>query len=75
MLWVPAGFAHGFYVTSEAAEFSYKCTDFYSPETEHSLLWNDPELGIPWPLERGGPPKLSAKDEAGLPLSDAVAFD
>jgi len=75
MLWVPAGFAHGFYVTSDVAEFTYKCTDYYSPQTEHSLLWNDPQLGIPWPLERGGPPKLSPKDEAGLPLSEAVAFD
>lgn len=74
-LWVPPGFAHGFYVTTEAAEFSYKCTDFYAPEHEHSLRWDDPTVGIEWPLDRGGPPKLSPKDEAGLSLGDAVTFD
>jgi dTDP-4-dehydrorhamnose 3,5-epimerase len=65
-LWVPEGFAHGFYVTSEEAEFSYKCTDYYSPEDECSILWNDPEISIDWPLE--GDPSLSQKDR------DAVTF-
>jgi dTDP-4-dehydrorhamnose 3,5-epimerase len=50
-LWVPEGFAHGFYVTSEEAEFVYKCTDYYNPHAEHSILWNDPEIGIEWPIE------------------------
>ena len=50
-LWVPEGFAHGFYVLSEEAEFVYKCTDYYNPKAEHSLLWNDPAVGIEWPLQ------------------------
>ena len=62
MLWVPPGFAHGFYVISEAAEFLYKCTDFYYPEYERSIRWNDPGLGIDWPLVNGEAPVLSAKD-------------
>ena len=73
-LWVPPGFAHGFYVTSETAEFVYKCTDYYAPEHEHALLWNDPAVGVEWPLELGGAPQLSAKDEAGLPLAEAQGF-
>lgn len=60
-LWVPAGFAHGYMVTSEQALFSYKCTDFYHPETEFSVRWNDPDIGIEWP--QGLTPALSAKDE------------
>lgn len=71
MAWIPPGFAHGFYVTSETAEFQYKCTDYYHPEHECSLRWDDSELGIPWPLVDGKPPMLSAKDQAGLPLTDA----
>ncbi|KKW49562.1 dTDP-4-dehydrorhamnose 3,5-epimerase, partial [Pantoea ananatis] len=59
-LWVPEGFAHGFYVTSESAEFVYKCTDYYNPNAEHSLLWNDKKLGIAWPIT--SEPKLSSKD-------------
>ena len=68
MLWIPPGFAHGFYVTSEVAEFQYKCTDFYAPESEATIRWDDPELGIDWPINKGGMPKLSAKDAnaAGL---------
>ncbi len=62
MLWVPEGFAHGFYVTSEVADFVYKCTDFYAPQHEHSLRWDDPDLAISWPLVDGHPPRLSAKD-------------
>jgi dTDP-4-dehydrorhamnose 3,5-epimerase len=74
MLWVPPGFAHGFYVVSEWAEFTYKVTDFYAPEWERSLLWNDPQLAIPWPIEDGLSPKLSEKDRNGKPLSAAELF-
>ncbi len=74
-LWVPEGFAHGFYVTSESAEFVYKCTDYYNPQHEHSLLWNDSELNINWPISEGDIPALSAKDKDGTPLSQAVTFD
>ncbi|MBB3061894.1 dTDP-4-dehydrorhamnose 3,5-epimerase [Microbulbifer rhizosphaerae] len=73
-LWVPEGFAHGFYVTSEEAEFVYKCTDYYAPEHEHSICWNDPNLAIEWPLVNGDAPKLSAKDAEGKFLKDAVTF-
>ena len=73
-LWVPEGFAHGFFVMSESAEFAYKCTDYYAPEHEVSLLWNDPALNIQWPLIEGQPPSLSTKDKAGLPFSEAPAF-
>ena len=73
-LWVPPGFAHGFYVTSENAEFVYKCTDYYAPENEHALLWNDPALGIDWPLHLGGEPQLSAKDAAGKTFEGAAKF-
>ena len=70
-LWVPAGFAHGFYVTSQTAEFIYKCTDYYAPEFEQSVLWNDPALNIKWPLVECKQPLLSAKDEAGLLHAEA----
>ena len=73
-LWVPAGFAHGFYVTSESAEFVYKCTDYYHPESEISVKYNDAELGIKWPLVNGEKPLLSSKDEAGLAFVDAPTF-
>lgn len=73
MLWVPPGFAHGFVVTSDAAEFLYKVTDYWAPEHERSLLWNDPALGIKWPLD-GGEPVLSKKDLEGLPLSAAETY-
>jgi dTDP-4-dehydrorhamnose 3,5-epimerase len=67
-MWVPPGFAHGFLVLSEVAEYLYKVTDYWYPEHERSLLWNDPALGIAWPLDRCGPqaPTLSDKDTAGL---------
>ncbi len=71
-LWVPAGFAHGFVVTSESADVAYKTTDYYAPEHERSLLWSDPSLGIPWPLD--GEPLLSAKDRAGVLLAQAETF-
>jgi len=73
-LWVPEGFAHGFYVMSESAEFVYKCTDYYAPEHEVSLLWNDPVLNIQWPLVDNVKPWLSAKDEEGLFFNDAPSF-
>jgi len=73
-LWVPAGFAHGFYVTSESAEFVYKCTDYYHPESEISVKYNDAELGIEWPLVNGEKPLLSSKDESGLAFVDAPTF-
>ena len=72
MLWVPAGFAHGFCVLSDFAEVLYKATDFYAPEHERSIAWNDPEIGIDWPLS--GAPTLSPKDAAGLRLRDAEVF-
>lgn len=71
-LWVPEGFAHGFYVLSDEAEFVYKCTDYYNPNAEHSLIWNDATVGIDWPLL--GEPSLSAKDLAGKALAEAVTF-
>jgi dTDP-4-dehydrorhamnose 3,5-epimerase len=74
MLWVPPGFAHGFYVMSELADFVYKCTDYYAPEHERSLLWNDPEVGIEWPLVDGEPPVLSAKDERAASLQMAETY-
>jgi dTDP-4-dehydrorhamnose 3,5-epimerase len=74
-LWVPPGFAHGFYVSSEWAEVLYKTTDFYAPEWERTILWNDPDLGIVWPLNGGLPPVLSAKDTQGKPLREAEVFD
>lgn len=73
-LWVPEGFAHGFYVMSESAEFVYKCTDYYAPEHEVSLLWNDPVLNIQWPLVGNQKPSLSAKDEVGLLFKEAPSF-
>jgi dTDP-4-dehydrorhamnose 3,5-epimerase len=66
MLWVPPGFAHGFYVCSDYADFQYKCTDIYHPESEISLAWNDPTVAIDWPLVDGEAPELSDKDRAAL---------
>ncbi len=71
-LWVPEGFAHGFVVLSESAEFLYKTTDYYAPEHERSLLWNDPQIGIEWPFQEL--PQLSQKDIAGKILSEAELF-
>jgi dTDP-4-dehydrorhamnose 3,5-epimerase len=71
-LWVPPGFGHGFVVTSDSAEFLYKTTDYYAPEYERSILWNDPALGIDWPVD--GEPSLSGKDKAGKLLADADVF-
>lgn len=74
MLWVPQGFAHGFYVTSERAEFLYKCTDFYDPGSERTLAWDDPEVDIRWPLVPGVQTLLSPKDMQGKPLAQAEVF-
>ncbi len=73
-LWIPEGFAHGYYVMSEWAEFVYKTTNYYAPEWERSLLWNDPSIGIEWPLIDGQPPKLSGKDSAAPLLKEAEVF-
>jgi dTDP-4-dehydrorhamnose 3,5-epimerase len=71
-LWIPAGFAHGFVVTSDSAEFLYKTTDYYAPEHERCIAWNDPAIGIDWPLTTQ--PNLSAKDQKGLVLCEAETF-
>ncbi|BCB28733.1 dTDP-4-dehydrorhamnose 3,5-epimerase [Sulfurimicrobium lacus] len=73
MLWVPPGFAHGFLVLSDYAEFLYKTTDYWAPEHERCVAWNDPDLAIAWPLD-GALPSLSAKDRDGVPLSRAEVF-
>ncbi|SMY38170.1 MULTISPECIES: dTDP-4-dehydrorhamnose 3,5-epimerase [Photobacterium] len=69
-LWIPEGFAHGFYVTSKEAQFIYKCTDYYNPTAEHTILWNDDELAIDWPLF--GEPLLSEKDNNGVFFKNIV---
>jgi len=74
MLWVPVGFAHGFYVTSREAEVLYKASDYYAPQSERSLIWNDPLIGIQWPL-KGEMPILSSKDAMGKLLSEAEVFE
>jgi len=73
-LWVPEGFAHGFIVLSEAAEFLYKTTDYYHPQSEICLAWNDPTVDIHWPLSAGASPNLNAKDLAGLSWEKAPKF-
>lgn len=74
MLWIPPGFAHGFYVTSDTAQFVYKCTDFYMPEYERCIRWDDRELNIKWPLS-GTLPTISAKDACGKELTQAEGFE
>ena len=73
MFWVPEGFAHGFLTLEDDTDFLYKCTAPYAPQHEASLAWNDPTVGIQWPLD-GIEPKLSAKDAVGVPLADVKAF-
>ena len=73
MMWIPEGFAHGFLVLSEQAELLYKTTDYYAPQYERCIQWNDPSLAISWPLDVA--PRLSAKDNRGLPLADAEIFE
>ncbi|MEP6389784.1 MAG: dTDP-4-dehydrorhamnose 3,5-epimerase [Halioglobus sp.] len=75
MLWVPPGFAHGFYVTSDYADFLYKCTDSYNPASEISLAFDDPTVGIDWPTTLGGEPQLSEKDKNGLAWDEIPLFD
>lgn len=72
--WIPPGFAHGFLSLEDGTELLYKCNDFYAAQFERSLLWNDPALGIAWPLERAGAPILSAKDAAGKPLAETEVY-
>jgi len=74
LLWVPPGFAHGFYVTSPEAEVLYKATDYYAPQWERTIMWNDPIINIKWPLKAMAP-ILSNKDKAGAPLSTAEVFN
>ena len=73
-MWVPEGFAHGFLVLSEAAEFLYKTTDYYHPESDHCIRWDDPDLGIDWPIVPGTVPVLSPKDLAGKSFREAEVF-
>ena len=73
IFWLPPGMAHGFVVLSDSADFLYKATDYYAPQFERTILWNDPDLGIAWPL--AGEPVLSAKDAAGLPFREAEVFE
>ncbi len=74
-IWIPPGFAHGFYVLSEWAEILYKTTDYYAPQFERALLWNDPTIGIDWPILLGQKPILSTKDAEGKRLSEAEVFE
>ena len=74
-LWVPEGFAHGFYLMTDSAEFVYKCTDYYHPESEVSVRWDDTDIAIEWPLVDGELPQLSGKDENGVSFQDAPKFD
>ncbi len=75
ILWIPPGFAHGFYVLSEWANVIYKTSDYYAPEWDRTILWNDPEIGIEWPLLEGLPLFVSEKDSKGLLLKDAETFE
>jgi dTDP-4-dehydrorhamnose 3,5-epimerase len=74
-IWIPPGFAHGFYVLSEWAEIAYKATDYYAPQWERTLLWNDPTLNITWPIPTGQTPVLSFKDLQGKPLIEAEVYE
>jgi dTDP-4-dehydrorhamnose 3,5-epimerase len=74
MVWVPPGFAHGFYVLSDCADFLYKCTDFYSPEDERSIRWDDADIGVEWPLVGGRAPLLSRRDANAVPLREAEVY-
>ena len=74
-VWIPSGFAHGFYVLSEWAEVHYKATDYYAPQWERTLRWDDPQVGVQWPLVGGAAPTLSAKDALGKSLAEADLYD
>lgn len=73
-LWVPPGFAHGFYVLTESADFLYKCTDYYHPQSEITLAWDDPTVGVAWPLSEGSEPRLSEKDRLGVSWQDCPLY-
>ena len=75
LLWVPPGFAHGFLALEDGTDFVYKCSDFYAPEHERSILWSDPAIGIDWPLAGIGDPVVAAKDQAGKLLAEADVFE
>lgn len=75
MFYVPEGFAHGFYVLSDTAEFFYKCTDFYDPSSEAGILWNDEKIGVKWPIPEGETPLLAEKDGKYPPFSEEIALD
>jgi dTDP-4-dehydrorhamnose 3,5-epimerase len=75
MLWIPPGFAHGYYVLSDTAEVCYKVTEYFAPNWERTLLWNDPDLNIEWPLLSPGDPIISEKDSQGIPLKDAEVYE
>jgi len=74
IIWVPPGFAHGFQVLSDSADFEYRCTDFYAPEHERTIRWDDPDIGVDWPLQDGQKPMMSDKDLAGVALKDAEVY-
>jgi dTDP-4-dehydrorhamnose 3,5-epimerase len=74
-LWIPPGFAHGFLVTSDVAEFEYKCTAYYAPEHDRAIRWDDPDIGVDWPLKEGGAPLLSEKDASAPSLADAETYE
>lgn len=74
LMWIPPGFAHGFFVTSDYAEVEYKCTDYYAPGFERTIVWNDPDLAITWSLPDDVPPLLSVKDKAGLAFADSEYY-
>ena len=74
MLWIPPGFAHGFLTLTDEVDFVYKCTDFYAPQYERTLRWDDPQVGIDWPLPSGGVPKLAARDASAPGIGDIEAL-
>ena len=74
MLWIPPGFGHGFVTLSESVDLIYKCTDFYAPEHERIIAWDDPDIGVDWPLPAGAEPILSAKDKVGTPFRSADTY-
>ncbi|HAS8147458.1 TPA: dTDP-4-keto-6-deoxy-D-glucose epimerase, partial [Vibrio vulnificus] len=73
-LWIPEGFAHGFYAASDEVEFVYKCTDFYNPQAEMTILWNDPELNIRWPFSLEDAPELAEKDRLGVAFENIIPW-